>query len=82
MIEDDFEQFKIFFNTSYNANEFYIKDIIDTVMYVINELSKRSKIDSLPAVFNEIWEVLGDSGDVIRRSITWFIETVSLIIEF
>lgn len=64
-------------NESYHANEFYIRDIVGAAMYVIDELSIRSHIESLPAIVNEIWEVMGESGEAIRKSIQWIVQTVS-----
>ncbi|XP_015599666.1 uncharacterized protein LOC107269849 [Cephus cinctus] len=75
-LEGDFEDLKIYLNNSYNANEFYIKDIAFIVVYVIDELSLRSHIESLPNILNEIWEIMGESGEAIRNSLLWIIETV------
>lgn len=33
---------------------------------------------SLPNIFNEIWEVMGETGKAIRQSILWVVETVSV----
>jgi hypothetical protein len=45
-------------------------------IYVIDELSLRSHIQSLPNIINEIWEIMGESGEAIRNSILWVIETI------
>nr|QGV11544.1 Vg4 [Tetrastichus brontispae] len=76
VIENDFEKLKVYLNNSYNANDFYIKDIVLMGVYVIDELSLRSHIQSLPKIFNEIWEIMGESGEAIRNSILWIIETM------
>ncbi|XP_011501595.1 PREDICTED: uncharacterized protein LOC105365190 [Ceratosolen solmsi marchali] len=76
IIEGDFKNLKIYLNNSYNANEFYIKDIVIMGMYVIDELSLRSHIQSLPNIINEIWEIMGESGEAIRNSLLWIIETI------
>ncbi|XP_031778090.1 uncharacterized protein LOC100118388 isoform X3 [Nasonia vitripennis] len=76
LIEDDFEHLKIYLNESYNANDFYIKDIVMMGVYVIDELSLRSHIQSLPNIVNEIWEIMGESGQAIRNSLLWIIETI------
>nr|XP_012235380.1 PREDICTED: uncharacterized protein LOC105679739 [Linepithema humile] len=76
VLERDFEEFKIYLNSSYNANDFYIKDIVTLGMYVIDELSLRSHIQSLPNILNEIWEIMGESGEALRNSLLWLIETV------
>lgn len=63
-------------NESYNANTFYIKDIVDIGVYAIDELSLRSHIQSLPNILNEIWEIMGESGEALRNSLLWLIETI------
>lgn len=77
---DDVEVLKSFLNQSYHANEFYVRDIVAGAMYVIDELSIRSHIESLPAIVNEIWEVMGESGEAIRKSIIWIVQTVCVTI--
>ncbi|XP_069692884.1 uncharacterized protein Apoltp isoform X2 [Periplaneta americana] len=76
ILVDDFEEFKIYLNNSYNANEFYIRDIVGITSYIIDELSIRGHIESLPEILNEIWEVMGESGKAIRKSLLWIIETI------
>jgi len=76
ILEHDFEDLKIFLNNTYNANDFYIKDIIGFGIYVIDELSLRSHIESLPNIINEIWEIMGESGKALRNSLLWLIETI------
>lgn len=63
-------------NDSYNANDFYIKDIVGFGVYLIDELSLRSHIQSLPNILNEIWEIMGESGEALRNSLLWLIETI------
>ncbi|EZA49996.1 Apolipophorins [Ooceraea biroi] len=75
-LEEDFENLKVYLNNSYNANDFYIKDIVTFGMYVIDELSLRSHIQSLPNILNEIWEIMGESGEALRNSLLWLIETI------
>ncbi|XP_025989321.2 uncharacterized protein LOC105195312 [Solenopsis invicta] len=76
ILEHDFEDLKIYLNDSYNANDFYIKDIVGFGIYVIDELSLRHHIESLPNIFNEIWEIMGESGQALRNSLVWLIETI------
>lgn len=37
----------------------------------------RGHFESLPEILNEMWEVMGDSGEAIRKSLLWIIESVS-----
>jgi hypothetical protein len=37
----------------------------------------RGHFESLPEILNEMWEVMGESGEAIRKSLLWIIETVS-----
>jgi len=73
---EDLEEFRDYVNKSYNANEFYIRDIVGITMYVIDELSLRDHIESVPQILNEIWEVMGESGQAVRKSLLWIIETI------
>lgn len=75
LIEEDIEEFKIFLNNSYYANDFYIKDIINVTLSMFNE----SAMKSLPKIIQEIWAVIGDSGTKIKESILWVTEEVSLL---
>lgn len=76
VIEEDLEELKVFLNESYNANEFYIKNVVGFIVQAVDELSIRKHIESLPVIFNEIWEVMGDSGVKIQKSISWIINKV------
>ncbi|XP_015122764.1 uncharacterized protein LOC107045138 [Diachasma alloeum] len=73
-LDDDLQKLKIYLNDSYNANDFYIKDMVAVGMYVMDELALRKHIESLPNIFNEIWEIMGESGEAIRNSLLWVIE--------
>jgi hypothetical protein len=33
----------------------------------------------VPEILNEIWEVMGESGKAVRKSLLWIIETVSFL---
>lgn len=76
LLDRDFENLKLYLNDSYNANDFYIKDIVGFGTYIIDELSLRSHIESLPNILNEIWEIMGESGEALRNSLLWLIETI------
>ncbi|CAL7937265.1 unnamed protein product [Xylocopa violacea] len=75
-LQADFEELKLYLNNSYNANDFYIKDLVSFGIYVIDELSLRSHIESLPNILNEIYEIMGESGEAIRNSLLWLVETI------
>ncbi|XP_046746375.1 uncharacterized protein LOC124411334 [Diprion similis] len=75
-LRTDLEDLEIYLNESYNANEFYVKDIVAFGSFVIDELSLRSHVQSLPNIFNEIWEIMGESGQAVRNSLLWAIEAV------
>ncbi|XP_026671389.1 uncharacterized protein LOC108627461 isoform X2 [Ceratina calcarata] len=75
-LQTDFDELKTFLNDSYNANDFYIKNIVSFGMYAIDELSLRSHIESLPNILNEIWAIMGESGEAIRNSLLWVIEAI------
>ncbi|XP_076760898.1 apolipoprotein lipid transfer particle [Xylocopa sonorina] len=75
-LQADLEELKIYLNNSYNSNDFYIKDLISFGIYVIDELSLRSQIESLPNILNEIYEIMGESGEAIRNSLLWLVEAI------
>lgn len=76
VIEEDLQELKIFLNNSYYANEFYIRDIVGFIVYTLDELPIKSQLESLPAIISEVWEVMGESGKRIQKSIIWVIEKV------
>nr|CAI5832306.1 unnamed protein product [Callosobruchus analis] len=78
VIEDDFEEFKIFLNESYYANEFYIRTITNIVVTMFDELALKSHLQSLPKIVQEIWSVMGESGQKIRKSILWVVDKIKL----
>jgi hypothetical protein len=36
----------------------------------------RRHLENLPELVNEIWTVMGESGDSLRKSLIWAMETV------
>lgn len=79
VLKDDIDTLVVYLNDSYNSNEFYLRDVVAFTMNIIDEMAIRNHIDSLPAIINEIWDVMGESGKVIQKSIMWIIETVRQI---
>ena len=75
-----FSKFKKFLNDSYNNNDFYIKDITGKISILIDELAINGHVAALPDILNEMWQVMGESGEAIRNSIIWIIETVRMLI--
>lgn len=80
IIEQDFEEFKVFLTNSYEENQFYIKDIVNITLTIFDELALKSQLQTLPKIFQELWSMMGDSGEKIKKSIFWVIEEVSSII--
>ncbi|XP_050313934.1 apolipophorins [Anthonomus grandis grandis] len=76
VIEDDIENLKEFLNTSYNNNDFYIKDISTVIITLIDDLSLKSHLQSLPKIFQELWTIMGASGKNLKESIKFVIEKV------
>lgn len=75
-LQEDLDKLKVYLNNSYNENDFYIKDVVTVGLYVIDELSLRHHIESLPNILNEIWAIMGESGEAIRNSLLWVINAV------
>lgn len=76
VIGEDIEDFRKLLNQSYEANDFYIKTMVNFTMTILDELAIRNHIGSVPKIFKEMWNVLGDSGVALRKSILWLIETI------
>ncbi|XP_031834655.2 apolipoprotein lipid transfer particle isoform X2 [Nomia melanderi] len=75
-LQTDFDELKTYLNNSYNANDFYIKDMVTCAIYVIDELSLRHHIESLPNILNEIWAIMGESGKAIRHLLLYVVNAV------
>ncbi|XP_060537065.1 uncharacterized protein LOC132708634 isoform X2 [Cylas formicarius] len=78
VIEEDVQYLKAFMNKSYQANEFYVKDICTVVLTLFDELSLKSHLQSLPKILQELWQVMGQSGQNIRKSINFVIDKIKL----
>ncbi|KAL1129509.1 hypothetical protein AAG570_012454 [Ranatra chinensis] len=76
-LQEDIEQFKVLYNESYYANEFYMRDIYHIYLVIAEEISFRHSSGHVPRIFNEIWDILGGTGESIRQSILWIVESVS-----
>ncbi|VVC30431.1 Hypothetical protein CINCED_3A001550 [Cinara cedri] len=81
VLEEDLAYFRKVFNNSYNANEFYLKDIHGLYIAMMEDMSFMDKMGSLPQIVNEIWTALGDTGQTIRKSIVWFIDNINMAYE-
>lgn len=79
IIEQDVEELGLFLNSSYEANDFYIKDIMTITLMIFDELALKSHLQTLPKIVQEIWSMMGESGQKIRKSILWAVEEVSLV---
>ncbi|GLH12107.1 Apolipophorins, partial [Gryllus bimaculatus] len=75
-LKDDFEKFKIYLNDSYNNNDFYVQDIVGFCNKLVDDLAIRAHIESLPAFVKEIWDIMGESGEAILKSLRWIIDTI------
>lgn len=82
VIENDIDELKSFLNKSYHNNEFYIRDISTAIITMFDELALKSHLQSLPIIVQEIWSVMGESGQKIKRGILWVIEKVNKYLNF
>ncbi|XP_017025668.1 uncharacterized protein Apoltp [Drosophila kikkawai] len=76
VLEEDLNDLRLFVNQSYEANDFYIKNVVNFTLTILDELAIRDHIESLPKIFSELWQAMGDSGKALRNSIVWLIETI------
>nr|XP_023014255.1 uncharacterized protein LOC111504020 [Leptinotarsa decemlineata] len=77
VIEEDIEELRVFLNQSYYANDFYIRDIVSAVKTMFDE-SLKSHLQYLPKIVQEVWSVLGNSGEKIKKSVLWVIEKIKI----
>uniref|UniRef100_W8B060 Vitellogenin n=1 Tax=Ceratitis capitata TaxID=7213 RepID=W8B060_CERCA len=76
VLEEDLEDLREYLNRSYEANDFYIKSVVNFSLTILDEVAFRDQFDSLPAIFSEIRQVLGESGKALRQSIIQLIEMI------
>lgn len=77
-IDDDLSAFRNFLNDSFNADDFYIQSFINYTMTVLDELAITDHLQTIPKIFKEMWEVLGESSLAFKNSILWIIDTVEI----
>uniref|UniRef100_A0A1Y1LL77 Vitellogenin domain-containing protein n=1 Tax=Photinus pyralis TaxID=7054 RepID=A0A1Y1LL77_PHOPY len=75
-VEEDMKKLNEYLQEAYESNEFYIRDIVDFAVKLIDELSLKSQIQWLPQIINEFWEVMGDSKEEFQKRISWVIQTL------
>jgi hypothetical protein len=75
-IEEDLQKLRVFLNDSYNADDFYVQSFVNFTMSVLDEMAIKDRIESIPRIIKEMWQALGESGEALRKSILWLIETV------
>lgn len=75
-LETDIQELVVFLNASYQADDFYIRSVLNFTLTVLDELAVKNHIASVPKIFKEMWQVLGESGETLRKSIRWLLETV------
>lgn len=76
MLQEDIEEFRLFLNQSYEANDFYVKTLVSITMSILDELAIRDHIDSLPKIISEMWQVLGNSGKALSKSLEWLVQSM------
>lgn len=81
-VESDLNELMEFVNKSYQADDFYIRSVLNFTLTVLDELAVKNHIASVPKIFKEMWQLLGESGETLRKSITWLLDTVSFSVIF
>ncbi|XP_073994094.1 apolipoprotein lipid transfer particle isoform X2 [Rhodnius prolixus] len=80
-LQQDVKYFQRIFNESYAANEFYMKDIYEMYQILTEEISFKDKMSNVPKIVNELWEVMGETGETIRQSVLWLVESMRNLYE-
>lgn len=55
----------------------YYKEYIEMKFYKLCSMCCRDKMGDLPKIVSELWQVMGETGESIRQSILYLIDTVS-----
>uniref|UniRef100_W4VR36 Putative lipoprotein n=1 Tax=Corethrella appendiculata TaxID=1370023 RepID=W4VR36_9DIPT len=76
VLQEDLEDFRIFLNDSYNADDFYIRSVVNFTITILDELAIKNHIASVPRLLKEIWQVMGESGQAVRKSIMWLVDMI------
>lgn len=76
ILEEDIAELRQFLNSSYEANDFYIKTVVNFTVSILDELALKNHIQSLPKIFSELWQAMGESGKALKNSVRWLIKTV------
>ncbi|GBP16851.1 Apolipophorins [Eumeta japonica] len=76
VIKDDLDEFELFLNTSYNDNDFYVKDIVEFTYYVLDEMAIRNHLESLPGIVNDMWGMMGNTSKSIKDSLIFVVDTI------
>ncbi|XP_053697453.1 uncharacterized protein LOC128744450 [Sabethes cyaneus] len=76
VIQDDLENLRRFLNESYVADDFYVRSVINFTITVLDELAIKNKLTSFPKILTEFWQVMGESGQALKKSLTWLMETI------
>lgn len=80
-MDEDMSDFRSFLNDSYHADDFYVQSFINYTMTVLDELAITDHLQTIPKIFKEMWEVLGESSLAFKNSILWIVDTVRLIMK-
>lgn len=75
-IEQDITRFRIFLNESYNADDFYFQSFINFTMTILDDLALKDHIESIPKIIREVFQTLGESGQAVRKSVLWLIDSI------
>lgn len=75
-MDEDLSAFRNFLNDSYYADDFYIQSCINYTLTILDELAITDHLQTIPKIFKEMWEVLGESSMAFKNSVLWIVDTV------
>ncbi|XP_063394239.1 uncharacterized protein LOC134679271 [Cydia fagiglandana] len=78
VIKDDLDTFEQYLNESYNANDFYVKDVVEFTYYVLDEMAIRNHLESLPGIVNDMWGMMGNTSQSLKQSLTYVVDTIKM----
>jgi hypothetical protein len=75
-LEEDLIEFRSFLNESFYADDFYCQSLLTYAYQVLDDLAIKDHIQTIPKIFKEMWEVLGESSTAFKNSLSSIVATV------
>ena len=75
-LEEDFTSFRSFLNDSFHSDDFYISTFLTFTYQILDDLAIKDHLQTIPKIFKELWEMLGETNAAFKNSVNSIVETV------